>query len=303
MTQSKFASHLFSQSSDLIIDDNVSETPARQVVEGRADLCIAPSESVISCWTSEPDRPRPVAVATLLQKHASALAVLKSSGIKSLAQLDGKRYASYGGRFEMNIVRELIRNAGGSGEVVETNPPKLECFHAVLNGDAEATWIFTPWEGVQAEMNEVELTTFPVGDDCDESFAYGYSPVLLAHPMVLEDEAKAVKLKAFLSTTARGYEFATDNPDQAADILVNISAHPSLDMAPIDFVRRSQRLMSSLSFYLSEGGGGRHWGVMNPERWEMFLSWLTKNNLLTARSGRIIARYSIFKLISFVFHL
>ena len=32
------------------------ETPARSVVNGRADLCIAPSESAISCWVFSLER-------------------------------------------------------------------------------------------------------------------------------------------------------------------------------------------------------------------------------------------------------
>lgn len=39
-----------------------SETPARKVVNGLAELCVAPTESVISCWTSDSDRVRPVLV-------------------------------------------------------------------------------------------------------------------------------------------------------------------------------------------------------------------------------------------------
>ena len=45
-----------------------------------------------------------------------------------MADLDGKTYASYGGRFEMAILRQMIKNAGGKGDVVEVLPPKLDCF-------------------------------------------------------------------------------------------------------------------------------------------------------------------------------
>jgi hypothetical protein len=75
-----------------------SETPARRLVNGVVDLCIAPSESVVSCWTSDDvGKDRPVAVAAVLQNDTSAVFALKSSGIVSAAQLDGRKYASYQG--------------------------------------------------------------------------------------------------------------------------------------------------------------------------------------------------------------
>ena len=38
-------------------DYSESETPARQVVNGAADICVCPSESLISCWTSDSGDP------------------------------------------------------------------------------------------------------------------------------------------------------------------------------------------------------------------------------------------------------
>ncbi len=35
------------------------------------------------------------------------------------------RYASYGGRFEMAIVNQMIKDAGADKEFIETEPPKV----------------------------------------------------------------------------------------------------------------------------------------------------------------------------------
>jgi len=100
------------------------ETPARRVVNGFADFCVAPTESVISCWTSgKSTEMMPVCVATLLQRDTSAIAALKVSTteapqqIASPSSLANKGYASYGGRFEMAIVNQMIKNAGGAGKL------------------------------------------------------------------------------------------------------------------------------------------------------------------------------------------
>jgi ABC-type nitrate/sulfonate/bicarbonate transport system substrate-binding protein len=265
---------------------SVEETPARQVIEGRADLCVAPSESVLSSWTTDKDRPRLVAVAALLQKHASAVAVLKSSGITSLRELDEKVYASYGGRFEMNIIREVVRRDGGKGDVIETNPPKLDCFDVVMRGEADATWIFEPWEGVKAAMSGVKLNTFPIADDAS-GFSYGYSPVLLAHPKLLEGE-EALTLRSFLAATERGYQYAAAHPVEAVGHLLNVSQHPSLLQESKEFLIRSQQFLSENGYYLNASDGS--WGRMDSDRWRRFVEWLLDNGLLSDRSGTVVTR-------------
>ena len=121
------------------------ETPARRVVSGNADLCICPTESIISCWTSESTDPQPIAVAAVLQNDNSAIVTPKSTGIDSPKHLDGQIYASYGGRFEMNIIQQLIRNSGGKGDAIEVLPPKLNCFSEMIIGNGFS------WDGKESK--------------------------------------------------------------------------------------------------------------------------------------------------------
>ena len=130
-------------------------------MQGNNDLCIAPSESVISCWTSDAGRIKPIAIAALLQNDGSAIVTKASSGITDPSMLDGHTYASYDGRFEMNIVRQMIKNAGGKGEVIETIPKKLDCFDALLRGDVDSTWIFLAWEGFCSFLDLQHFHRYP----------------------------------------------------------------------------------------------------------------------------------------------
>jgi ABC-type nitrate/sulfonate/bicarbonate transport system substrate-binding protein len=63
-----------------------------------------------------------------------AIVTLKSSGIEAPKQLDGKKYASYEGRFEMPIIQQLIRDDGGKGTAVEMKPGEhgLGIFNTLL---------------------------------------------------------------------------------------------------------------------------------------------------------------------------
>lgn len=54
--------------------------------------------------------------------------------------------------------------------------------HTPVQGEADATWVFMGWEGVEAKRKDVELNTFKLEDF---GVAYGYSPVLVTHPDII----------------------------------------------------------------------------------------------------------------------
>ena len=175
-------------------------TPCSKVAEGSAHFAMNSPEGVVG-WNTAPGRPQLKAVAALLRdRNTSAIVTLKSSGINSMKDLDGKRYASYAARFEGRIVQRMIQHAGGVGDYVEDTPPMLGIWNTLLEGEADATWVFTQWEGVEAKLKGVELNAFPV---CDFGVPYAYAPCLCAHPEWLASNASAAK--AFLKATAEGY--------------------------------------------------------------------------------------------------
>jgi hypothetical protein len=89
---------------------------------------------------------------------------LKSSGISRPQQLDGKVYASYAARFEGRIVQKLIQADGGKGDYKESTPEKLGIWNTLVTGEADATWVFKGWEGVEAALKGLELNEFTLGD-------------------------------------------------------------------------------------------------------------------------------------------
>lgn len=73
-----------------------------------------------------------IAIGALVCKDDSAIATLKSSGIDTMAKLDGKKYASYAARFEGRIVQKMIQHAGGTGDYQELSPEKLGSFAFIV---------------------------------------------------------------------------------------------------------------------------------------------------------------------------
>lgn len=53
----------------------------------------------------------------------------------------------------------------------------------VVQGKADATWVFMGWEGVDAKRRGVGLNAFSLEDS---NIAYGYSPVLVAATETLQ---------------------------------------------------------------------------------------------------------------------
>ncbi len=254
-------------------DDDYAATPARKVAEGKADVALAPSESVLSYRTAESAVPL-VAVAAVLARDASAVVTLQRSGIDRPAALDGRVYASYQARFEDAIVRAMVREDGGTGDVRVSYPPKLGIWDTLLSGSADATWIFDPWEGVEADRDGIALHRFLLAD---YGIPYGYSPVLVAHERTIDQ--KAASLRAFLAASRRGFELAAADPVAAADLLVREAAHPTLDDA--EFVRESQRVIAP---YYTDGG--RPWGEMSASVWQTFIGWIAERGLIVDRDGQ-----------------
>ncbi len=247
------------------LDDNYSTTPAKKLELGDTDLAIAPTESLISYRTkAKPFAMR--AIAALLQEDASAIATLESSGISRPKELDEKSYASYGARYEDQIVKQMIQNDGGKGVLECHYPDKLGIWNTLVEGTYDATWIFTAWEGVEAEKRGIELTTFRLGD---YGIPYGYSPVLCASENQINSDPGS--LTAFLQATKRGFEFAVSNPEQAAEILKpELTDH---DRQHLDLLK-SQTMIND--FYVKDGA----WGVMESSVFDPFVEWLKEYDLV-----------------------
>ena len=133
------------------------------------------------------------------------------------------------------------------------------------------------WEGKIAEQKDIKLRPWFLKD---YHIPYGYSPCLLAHPDLLINDQKAIYLKKFLDATERGYQYATIHPEESIEHLLEVSNHHEMLLA-------SQRFLSTSNCYLNSAG---KWGVMDSNRWSLFIDWLCDNQLLRYRDGQIVPR-------------
>jgi ABC-type nitrate/sulfonate/bicarbonate transport system substrate-binding protein len=98
-----------------------------------------------------------------------------------------------------------------------------------------------------------------------------YTPVLITSEETIAERPETVR--AFVSAVAEGYTFAIENPEEAAEILLN--AVPELDS---DLVHVSQEWLAPR--YAADA---EKWGFQELQVWLDYAEWMTAHSILTAQ--------------------
>lgn len=245
-------------------DDNYSMTPGKKLELDLADFAIAPFETVISL-NNKANHVQAVAVYAILQRDLSCIATLNSSNITTPNLLDGKIYASYKARYEDYIVKELIKNSKGKGDLNIIYPEKLGIWNTLLSGKADATWIFDNWEGIEALGKNIKLNKFNLAEF---NIPYGYSPIVLTKKENLTYHKKLYS--KFIKATQKGFLHAKNNLTESTEIL-------SRYITEFDF--KNIDIEKAISFSLPYFGDESNCGLMEQERVSNFTKWLVDNGL------------------------
>jgi len=246
------------------LTDNYEVTPGKKLESDLADFVLAPFETVISLNNKE-NEVDAIAVFAILQEDISSIASLQSTALESPKALDGKTYASYKARYEDKIVKELVVNDGGEGIFKIVYPDKLGIWNTLLNGTADATWIFNNWEGIEAESKNIALNKWSLND---YAIPYGYSPVIITKRKNLKNNVALYS--NFIKATRDGYLYAAENKSASIEILRSYLT--AYDRENIDL---EKALDATITYF----GDHHNCGVMNPERVDSFLNWLIENKL------------------------
>jgi ABC-type nitrate/sulfonate/bicarbonate transport system substrate-binding protein len=246
------------------LEDNYKLTPGKKLELGLADFAIAPFETVISL-NNKKNIVDAIAVFAILQEDISSIASLRSSNLDSPKFLDGKIYASYKARYEDHIVKEMIKNDGGTGNMKIVYPDKLGIWNTLLEGKADATWIFDNWEGVEANTKRIELNKFSMSDF---GIPYCYSPVIIARNNLIITNKNDYSL--FIKATQKGYLYAAENKSRSVSILTEYLT---------DYDKANIGVSDSIDITAPYFGNDKECGFMKPERINIFLKWLVEHNL------------------------
>jgi ABC-type nitrate/sulfonate/bicarbonate transport system substrate-binding protein len=129
-------------------------------------------------------------------------------------------------------------------------------------------WIFYGWQGFQAKQQGVDLNVVMMKDYFQYIPDY-YTPVVIANEDTITKKPEVVK--ALLKALSRGYEFAIENPEEAANIL--IADVPELNAS---LVKASQAWLSP--YYRAEAP---RWGEQKASIWQDYTNWMVEHGILS----------------------
>jgi len=209
------------------------------------------------------------AVAAVIQHNTSGIVSRKGEGMHTPKGLEGKQYATWDLPVEKATMKTVMEADGGDFDKVTLIPSTVtDEVSALQSRSVDAIWIFYAWAGIACEVAGLETDYFAFAD-IDPVFDY-YTPVIIAENEFLKEESETAK--AFLAALAKGYEYAMENPTDAADILMK--AAPEL--------KSNQELVYASQKYLAEQytADADKWGVFDADRWNAFFNWLNDNGLV-----------------------
>lgn len=213
------------------------------------------------------DTPMPVtAVAAIIQHNTSGLISLKENGIATPREMEGFTYATWDLPIEQAIMQYVMEKDGGDFAKLNMVPSTVADVVSALQTNVDLVWIYYAWDGVATQVQGLE-TNYINFADLDTVLDY-YSPVIIANNDYLEQNPE--QATAFLQAVKKGYQFAMENPEEAAEILC--AAAPELEK---EIILESQKWLAGKYQEDAES-----WGVIDGERWDGFYRWLFERGVI-----------------------
>ena len=239
--------------------------PEAAVASGAADFGISFQEQVT---LARADDVPIVSIAAVLQHNTSGFASAAKLGVTSPADFEGLRYGSFGTPFEAPTLKVLMNSAGGDFNQLEiVNTGFADPLALIAEGRIDLAWIFYGWQGFQAQQQGVDINVVMMKDHFDWIPDY-YTPIVIASEDTIAKKPKVIK--AFMTALSRGYDFAIQNPGEAANLL--LAAVPELNP---ELVKASQNWLSE--YYRAEAP---RWGEQKETVWQGYTAWMVKNGIL-----------------------
>lgn len=207
-----------------------------------------------------------VSIAAVIQHNTAGYAAPADRNISRPKDFEGKNFGGIGTPMQEAMMRMIMEADDADVEKVNfLNIGQSDWFTAVER-DVDFSTIYYGWTGIEAEVRgmDVDMTYFT---EYAEELDF-YTPVLMTSEAMIEKDPETIE--KFVHAAAKGYEFAIDNPEEAADIL--IEAEPDLDP---ELVKRSQEWLADK--YQDDAD---QWGQQELERWEVVIDFLYDNDII-----------------------
>jgi NitT/TauT family transport system substrate-binding protein len=240
-----------------------SGAAVQRVATGAYDMGFADMAALMEFHANNPDAPnKPVGVMMVYNNTPAAVMVLKKSGIKSPADLNGKKFGAPvfdAGRRGFPIFQKA--NNVGNVTWVSMDPPLRETMLARGDVDAITGFGFTSLLNLEARGVKLEdVVTMPYAQHGVKL----YGNVIIASPKLVRENPEAIK--AFLSAFTKGAKEVMANPDasiqyvKARDGIIN------------EALEKRRLRMAIADVVASPDARAEGFGAVNPARLSLMAS-------------------------------
>ena len=231
---------------------------------GKADFAVTYQENVTYARTAA--EPLPIrAIAAIIQHNTSGFVFRTDSGITSPKDFEGKVYAGWQAPSEAAVLEAVMKKYGADFSKLTMVGASGSGLGSMTNG-IDIQWEFEGWSVINDRMQGYEVGYLPV-NELDIRLDY-YTPVIITNETMIANDPETVR--AFMTATKQGYEYAIENPEAAAEILSKVI--PETDP---EFVLESQKFLSE-QYSL----GSDAWGVMKDEVWDNYTEFMYEYGLI-----------------------
>jgi len=190
-----------------IIQGNGSGNTAQLVANGRAQVAYADAVAVSQLIAK--GAPMKI-VATVYQSNPNAVMSLKKTGIKSVADLRGKKVGVPSGSSQTTMLPLLLKsNNLKESDIDMIDMPVASMVPALLQGQVDAVLGSIDAYQIQAESQGAQLDVYRFAD-------YGVPTVstsIFVSNSYLKENPEVVR--KFIAASLKGWSFALDQPDKA----------------------------------------------------------------------------------------
>jgi len=235
------------------------------VATGGAEFGISVQESMIP---ARAEGVPVVSIGTIIQHNDSSLMMLESEDVSEPKDFAGKTYGGYGGPLETALIHQLVECDGGDPDAVKfVEVGNVDYLVGMEQDRFDFAWVFESWDVIRAREianKEVKSILFKDHLDCIPDW---YTPLFITGEDMIAKRPDTVR--KFMEATARGYDFAIENPKEAGEAL--LKGAPELDAKLVEL---SSEYMADV--FVDEG---RQWGLQDREIWEEFEKFLREAGL------------------------
>ena len=207
-----------------------------------------------------------IALAAVIQHNTSGFASPVEKGIKTPRDFEGKSYGGWGSPAESAMIKALMdKYQADFSKVKMVNIGEADFFTSMHKG-VDFAWIYWGWTGVEAEQRNLDLNFIKLRDE--NPVLDFYTPVIISSEKMLKENPELAK--KFMRACSKGYQFAIENPEEAAELL--LKSEPDLDR---NLVMASQKYLAN-----EYQADAPRWGEMKEAVWENYADFMYENKLI-----------------------